>query len=218
MNCPTCGCSIHSVTAEAADREAAGVGTRHPSGNAEPRAGAPQGVLASAAAAPLGHGFSPRPEWAGTCPRCGAAAGKDCLVLTAADPAVEDRAPQQPEALALLRALLTATGFPVIRYRPGDDGIARGVVVLADLDDLLATADDARAYLARLAAQKEPEGIGIQAFRPDIIEIEPGAWRFVRYEPCPLGRNRRRCTSEHHHWGRGDHVVPVNPNWTLEQS
>ena len=36
--------------AEAADREAADSGTRHPSGNAEPRAGAPQGVLASAAA------------------------------------------------------------------------------------------------------------------------------------------------------------------------
>jgi hypothetical protein len=62
---------------------------------------------------------------------------------------------------------------------------------------------------------QEPKGIGVQVFHPDIMEIEAGDWRFVRYEPCPLGRNRKNCKSEHHHWGRGDHVVPVNPDWKI---
>jgi hypothetical protein len=30
---------------------------------------------------PLGHGFSPRPSWAGTCIDCGAKAGTDCAVM-----------------------------------------------------------------------------------------------------------------------------------------
>jgi hypothetical protein len=33
-------------------------------------------------AGPLDHGYAPRPKWAGTCPRCGAAAGTDCAVLS----------------------------------------------------------------------------------------------------------------------------------------
>lgn len=28
----------------------------------------------------LGHGYSPRPTWAGTCKRCGAKPGTDCAV------------------------------------------------------------------------------------------------------------------------------------------
>jgi hypothetical protein len=31
---------------------------------------------------PIGHGYSPRPVWGGTCPRCGAEAGEDCSILT----------------------------------------------------------------------------------------------------------------------------------------
>lgn len=30
----------------------------------------------------LDHGFSPRPEWAGTCPRCLAPAGTNCALMT----------------------------------------------------------------------------------------------------------------------------------------
>ena len=58
-------------------------------------------------------------------------------------------------------------------------------------------------------------GIGVQVFEPDIIEVPPGYYRFVRYEPCPLGRRRKHCTNEHHHWGRGDHVVPLHPEWNV---
>ena len=66
---------------------------------------------------------------------------------------------------------------------------------------------------------KEPQGIGVQAFYPDILEIPAGQWRFVRYEPCPLGPIKKKtCPDEHHHWGRGDHVVPVNPDWKIGDS
>src|ERR1051326_6900934 len=34
-------------------------------------------------ARPLDHGYSPRPSWAGTCPRCGAEPGENCAVLIA---------------------------------------------------------------------------------------------------------------------------------------
>lgn len=59
------------------------------------------------------------------------------------------------------------------------------------------------------------DGIGVQVFAPDLSETEPGQWRFVRFEPCPRGRSRRFCKDENHHWGRGDHVVPLHPEWNI---
>lgn len=53
----------------------------------------------------------------------------------------------------------------------------------------------------------------IQAFvNGDIIEAGPGEWREVYYEPCP--NPSKKCDSEYHHHGRGDHMVPVDPDWT----
>ena len=54
----------------------------------------------------------------------------------------------------------------------------------------------------------------IQAFLADgnVFEAAPGEWREVYCEECPdpLGR----CDSEYHHFGRGDHMVPVDPGWS----
>ena len=66
-----------------------------------------------------------------------------------------------------------------------------------------------------LKGSVELDGIGVQVFSPDLSETEPGQWRFVRFMPCPLGRNRRHCKDEHHHWGRGDHVVPLHSDWMI---
>jgi hypothetical protein len=54
----------------------------------------------------------------------------------------------------------------------------------------------------------------IQAFvNGDIIEAAPDEWREVYYEPCPTPAEKH-CDSEYHHYGRGDHLVPLDPDWS----
>ena len=63
---------------------------------------------------------------------------------------------------------------------------------------------------ATAAAVEKP---AIQAFvNGDIIEAGPDEYREVYYEPCPTPGEK--CDSEHHHYGRGDHLVPFDPDWS----
>jgi hypothetical protein len=56
---------------------------------------------------------------------------------------------------------------------------------------------------------------GVQAFvNGDIFEANPGQWRLVHFDPCPNKRKRARCESQYHHWGRGDHAVPLDADWS----
>ena len=53
----------------------------------------------------------------------------------------------------------------------------------------------------------------IQAFvNGDIIEAGPDEYRAVYYEPCPTPSER--CDDEYHHHGRGDHMIPFDPDWS----
>jgi hypothetical protein len=62
---------------------------------------------------------------------------------------------------------------------------------------------------ATVAEEPKPS---IQAFvNGDIIEAGPSEWREVYYEDCPTPG--APCDSEFHHYGRGDHLVPVDPDW-----
>jgi hypothetical protein len=55
--------------------------------------------------------------------------------------------------------------------------------------------------------------IGIQAFvNGDTWEATEGQYRWVRFEDCPTPVDER-CQSEYHHWGRGCHMVPLDPDW-----
>jgi hypothetical protein len=69
-------------------------------------------------------------------------------------------------------------------------------------------------------AEKVTEAVGIQCLA--CLEVTSGvedtsvhcphcgqlnSLRTVRFERCPDWRNPRRCKSENHHWGRGDHVI-----------
>lgn len=56
--------------------------------------------------------------------------------------------------------------------------------------------------------------VGVQVFTDDdIVEASSGEYRYVRFEECPSDPDER-CQSEYHHWGRGDHVVPLDPDWS----
>lgn len=54
--------------------------------------------------------------------------------------------------------------------------------------------------------------IGVQDFASgNLTVMEEGQYRYVRFEDCPSVDET--CDSEHHHYGRGDHVVPLDPDW-----
>ena len=56
--------------------------------------------------------------------------------------------------------------------------------------------------------------VGVQDFASgNLTVMEPGEYRYVRFEECPTDPDER-CQSEYHHWGRGDHVVPLDPDWS----
>jgi hypothetical protein len=70
-----------------------------------------------------------------------------------------------------------------------------------------------QAFDSPIVANALEAHIGVQDFASgNLTVMEPGEYRYVRFEDCPTDPDER-CRSEYHHYGRGDHVVPLDPDW-----